>query len=191
MKIGDSISIKGPKGHFQYRPNMVPRIGIIAGGTGLTPCLQVLSAALNNPKDRTRFDLIYANVSEDEILLKERLDKLAADHPKQMTVRYFINEASNGWEGDVGFVTKQAIADTLVRAEEEGRLLMCGPPPMVSAMKKHLTELGFEVPKAISKAEDVSMPRRRTLTCSNSSSSELCRVASCATVLVVRSRAHP
>jgi cytochrome-b5 reductase len=31
----------GPKGTFFYRPNMAQQIGLIAGGTGITPMLQV------------------------------------------------------------------------------------------------------------------------------------------------------
>lgn len=41
MKIGDKIGVRGPKGAFTYTPNMVREIGMVAGGTGITPMLQV------------------------------------------------------------------------------------------------------------------------------------------------------
>lgn len=41
LNIGDFIEVKGPKGNFSYSPNMVESLGMIAGGTGLTPMLQV------------------------------------------------------------------------------------------------------------------------------------------------------
>jgi cytochrome-b5 reductase len=41
LKVGDSIGIRGPKGNFAYKRNMVKAIGMIAGGTGITPMLQV------------------------------------------------------------------------------------------------------------------------------------------------------
>lgn len=41
MKIGDQIGVRGPKGAFTYTPNMVKNIGMVAGGTGITPMLQV------------------------------------------------------------------------------------------------------------------------------------------------------
>lgn len=41
LKPGDFIQVKGPKGQFEYKPNMVQEFGMIAGGTGITPMLQV------------------------------------------------------------------------------------------------------------------------------------------------------
>ena len=41
LSIGDEINARGPKGQFNYTPNMCRAIGMIAGGTGLTPMLQV------------------------------------------------------------------------------------------------------------------------------------------------------
>jgi len=34
------------------------------------------------------------------------------------------------------------------------KLLICGPPPMVSAMKKAADALGYEKPRPVSKLED-------------------------------------
>lgn len=34
------------------------------------------------------------------------------------------------------------------------KILICGPPPMVSAMKKATTELGYGKPRPVSKLED-------------------------------------
>lgn len=41
MNIGDKIGVRGPKGAFTYTPNMVREIGMVAGGTGITPMIQV------------------------------------------------------------------------------------------------------------------------------------------------------
>jgi cytochrome-b5 reductase len=41
LKIGDVADIRGPKGNFVYEPNMCKALGMIAGGTGITPMLQV------------------------------------------------------------------------------------------------------------------------------------------------------
>lgn len=39
-------------------------------GTGITPMLQVADHILDNPADRTKVSLLFANVSEGDILLK-------------------------------------------------------------------------------------------------------------------------
>jgi cytochrome-b5 reductase len=41
LKIGQEMAVRGPKGNFNYTPNMCRAIGMIAGGTGITPMLQV------------------------------------------------------------------------------------------------------------------------------------------------------
>lgn len=41
MKIGDYIEAMGPKGKFVYQKNKFKKIGMLAGGSGITPCLQV------------------------------------------------------------------------------------------------------------------------------------------------------
>ncbi|CAN1251531.1 NADH--cytochrome b5 reductase 1, partial [Linum perenne] len=70
LREGDYLSVKGPKGRFKYQPNQVRAFGMLAGGTGITPMFQVTRAILENPKDKTNVNLIYANVAYDDILLK-------------------------------------------------------------------------------------------------------------------------
>lgn len=42
---------------------------------------QVIQAVVKDPQDSTELSLLYANVSPDDILLREELDALAAAHP--------------------------------------------------------------------------------------------------------------
>lgn len=37
--MGDFLDIKGPKGQMKYTPDLANEIGMIAGGTGITPML--------------------------------------------------------------------------------------------------------------------------------------------------------
>ena len=46
MRPGDTLLCKGPFAKLEYRPNMVKHIGMLAGGTGLTPMLQLLQEKL-------------------------------------------------------------------------------------------------------------------------------------------------
>jgi cytochrome-b5 reductase len=46
LSIGDTVNVRGPKGQFNYSPNMCRAIGMIAGGTGITPMLQVRPISL-------------------------------------------------------------------------------------------------------------------------------------------------
>lgn len=83
LDIGDTIDIKGPVGEIAYlepgqflikgKPRNASKLAMLAGGTGITPMYQVLKAVLNNPDDNTECSLIYANQTEDAILLRDEV----------------------------------------------------------------------------------------------------------------------
>lgn len=153
-KIGESIEVRGPKGFFTYTPNLVESFGMIAGGTGIAPMYQILTAILRNPADKTKILLLYANVSENDILLRAELEQMQEDHPDQFKIHYVLNDAPENWTGSVGFITPEIIESHLPGPLAKSKLLLCGPPPMVSAMKRAAVGLGFEKAKPVSKLND-------------------------------------
>lgn len=110
LNVGDKMKVRGPKGAMVYTPNMARHIGMIAGGTGITPMLQVARAIQRGRKagDKTKVDLIFANVNPEDILLKDDLDKLAAED-EHFNVYYVLNNPPETWAGGVGFVTGEMI----------------------------------------------------------------------------------
>ncbi|KAK4190126.1 putative NADH-cytochrome b5 reductase [Podospora australis] len=155
LGVGQTIRVKGPKGAFVYTPNMVRHFGMIAGGTGITPMLQVVRAIIRGRKagDVTQVDLIFANVTKEDILLKEDLDALAQED-KGFRVHYVLDKPPQGWEGGVGYVTAEMITKWLPKPADDVKLLLCGPPPMVSGLKKTAETLGFKKARPVSKLED-------------------------------------
>jgi cytochrome-b5 reductase len=133
---GVTIKVKGPKGQMVYKPNMVREIGMLAGGTGITPMLQIVRAILKNPEDKTRVTLIYANVTTADILLKEDLEKLAQINPHKFKLYLVVEKPLESWTGGVGFITEAMIREYCPAPANDIKILICGPPPMVSAMKK-------------------------------------------------------
>nr|ABX00685.2 NADH cytochrome b5 reductase [Mucor racemosus] len=110
LKVGDSVGMRGPKGNFVYKSNMCREIGMIAGGTGITPMLQIIRRVCNDPTDKTKINLIFANVTEDDILLKKELDEIAKASPENFKVHYVLERPpSESWDGEVGLVTKEMI----------------------------------------------------------------------------------
>jgi len=155
LKIGDTMKVRGPKGAMVYTPNMCKRIGMIAGGTGITPMLQIIRA-INRYRpqgDTTKIDLIFANVNPDDILLKDQLDSLDKEDPN-FSVYYVLNNPPEAWNGGVGFVTADMIKAKLPAPAPDMKILICGPPPMVSALKKATESLGYQKARPVSKLED-------------------------------------
>ncbi|MCJ1312820.1 NADH-cytochrome b5 reductase [Agyrium rufum] len=158
MGIGQTLRVKGPKGAMVYTPNLVRHFGMIAGGTGITPMLQIIKAIVkgrprNGGVDKTQVDLIFANVNFEDILLKEDLDALAKED-EGFRVHYVLNNPPEKWDGGVGFVTGDMIKAKLPASAKDVKVLICGPPPMVSAMKKATEALGYTKARPVSKLED-------------------------------------
>ncbi|KAD3068399.1 hypothetical protein R6Q59_017591 [Mikania micrantha] len=143
MREGDYMSVRGPKGRFRYQPGEVRAFGMLAGGSGITPMFQVARAILENPQDKTQVHLIYANVTYDDILLKEEIDRLATNYPGRFQVYYVLNQPPEEWTGGVGFVSKEMIQTHCPAPASDIKILRCGPPPMNKAMAGHLDALEY------------------------------------------------
>ena len=76
LSIGDSVLCRGPSGKVEYcgrglfrikepgkaeRQRVARQVGLIAGGTGITPILQILRAVLKDAEDDTEVSLLFAN----------------------------------------------------------------------------------------------------------------------------------
>ncbi|XP_070664069.1 NADH--cytochrome b5 reductase 1-like isoform X1 [Malus domestica] len=143
MREGDYLAVKGPKGRFKYQPNQVRAFGMLAGGTGVTPMFQVARAILENPSDRTNVHLLYANVTYEDILLKEELDNLSCNFPNRFNIYYVLNQPPEQWEGGVGFISREIIQSYCPAPAPDIKILRCGPPPMNKAMAANLASLGY------------------------------------------------
>lgn len=158
LKVGETIKVKGPKGQMVYSPGLVRHFGMIAGGTGITPMLQIIRAILMNDDDNTKVNLIFANVGVEDILLKDELDELVRTEEengrKRLSVYYVLNNPPEEWTGGVGFVTADMIKEYCPAPAPDIKILLCGPPPMISAMKKACTALGYAPAKPVSKLPD-------------------------------------
>ena len=174
LQIGESIRVRGPKGAFTHSQNMVRSFGMIAGGTGITPMLQIIREIMRGRAtgDITEVDLIFANVNHEDILLKDNLDAITRDDTK-IRIHYVLNYPPEGWTGGVGFVTGTMIdvssiafpkypcsvllknmQQWLPKPAEDVTILLCGPPPMVGGMKKVTKSLDYQRARPVSRLED-------------------------------------
>uniref|UniRef100_A0A6U3VAN4 NADH-cytochrome b5 reductase n=1 Tax=Ditylum brightwellii TaxID=49249 RepID=A0A6U3VAN4_9STRA len=163
LSIGDTIEMKGPKGHMTYlgqgkmqvkvikKPlatRTAKQIGMIAGGTGITPMLQIIHAVIRDPKDKTtKLSLIFANQTEDDILVRKELESIAKEYPDRFKLHYTLDRAPADWKYSTGFINEDMIKTHLPAAEADGstQIFMCGPPPMVKfACLPALEKLGFK-----------------------------------------------
>jgi cytochrome-b5 reductase len=124
LKPGDYLEVKGPNTTIPYKANSKKQIGMIAGGTGITPMLQIVHEILKNPNDKTEISLVFANIAHEDILLKERLDKLAKQH-KNFKVYYVLEKPPSGWNQGVGYVTEEVLKKTMPKASKDSLIMVC------------------------------------------------------------------
>jgi cytochrome-b5 reductase len=154
LQVGDFVKARGPKGAMVYKPGLCERIGMIAGGSGITPMLQIIKAVLaQRPADATQIDLIHANRTYEDILLKDVLDEIAAKDPG-FKVHYVLSQAPENWTGSTGHVTKEMIKEKLPPPHAGTKIMLCGPPGMQNTMKTYLEELGFDKARHVPKRDD-------------------------------------
>lgn len=154
LKVGDEVLFRGPKGAMKYTSGHCKNIGMIAGGTGITPMYALIRSICEDPRDTTSISLVYANRTEDDILLRSELETFARRYPKNFKVWFMLDTPPTGWTGGSGFVTREVMKERLPAVGPDTRIMLCGPPGMIGAAKKGLVDLGFKEPGAVGKMAD-------------------------------------
>jgi len=153
MAIGDTVEFK----HIPFNvktqyPFKLKHIGMLAGGTGITPMLQALQAILGTEGDTTKVSLIFGNRAEKDILARATLDAWSEAYGDRLTVTHVLSEKSEGWAGATGFINRDLITAHMPAPPEgaDVQVWVCGPPPMYDALcgprgEKELSGLLAEV----------------------------------------------
>ena len=157
LPIGSMIDVKGPGGRIEYLEGgrfkigsekfCVKHVGMIAGGTGVTPMFQITKHVLNTRrgKDSLKLSLLYGNQHPGEILLREELERFTLDAPNQFTLGLTVDRLENDekWSGHLGFVSEAMIKESMPRPSSDVLMLLCGPPPMVRSVTSMLQTMGY------------------------------------------------
>ncbi|KAJ6094251.1 hypothetical protein N7467_003096 [Penicillium canescens] len=154
LELGDEVEFRGPKGSMRYSKGLCKKIGMVAGGTGITPMYQLIRAICENDTDTTEVSLIYANRSEADILLRAELERFARLYPKNFKLWYLVDSAPEGWAYGSGYVDQEVLKARLPGSAEDTKIMLCGPPGMVNATKKNLVAMGFAKPGVVAKMSD-------------------------------------
>lgn len=129
--------------------------------------LQLIRQVTRDPKDETKLSLIFANQTEEDILLRDELEEAVKNHSDRVKVWYTVDRPSEGdllffvynnlfhynkicwlllgWKYSVGFISSDMISEYLYPPSPDTLVLMCGPPPMINfACKPNLEKLGYD-----------------------------------------------
>jgi len=144
LKPGDPVTIAGPYGEF-YAKDTDNEMVFIGGGAGMAPLRSHIFDQLKRLGTDRKISFWFGVRSKRDLIYHEEFTRLAAEHPNfSYVVALSEPKEKDAWDGPVGFIHQVAYDEYLAQHEapEDCEYYMCGPPLMVSAVQKMLTDLG-------------------------------------------------
>ncbi|XP_025717842.1 cytochrome b5 reductase 4 isoform X3 [Callorhinus ursinus] len=145
LHIGDFVSISNPEGNFkisQFRE--LEDLFLLAAGTGFTPMVKILNYALTNIPGLRKVKLMFFNKTEDDIIWRSQLEKLAFKD-KRFDVEFVLSAPTSEWNGKRGYISPALLSQFLKRSLDNSRVLICicGPTPFTEQGIRLLHDLNF------------------------------------------------
>ena len=135
-KAGDVVTIAGPIGSFYLRDVTRPVL-FLAGGTGLAPFLAMLEE-LERGGANQPIHMVYGVTNDADLVELDKLEAFATRNPNFTFTTVVAAEDST--HPRKGYVTHH-LPDTALNGGNVD-VYLCGPPPMVDAVRAHLHEKG-------------------------------------------------
>ena len=138
--LGARAYVDGPYGAFSVdRAAKAPGFVMIAGGVGITPILSNLHA-LQARLDPRPVILIYGSPTWQDTSFREELQ--AMKRHLNLTLVHVIDSPPDDWQGESGHIDRQTLLRHLPADTRHWPHLLCGPGPMLDALRAELTDLG-------------------------------------------------
>lgn len=146
LKPGDEVTISGPYGEFFIKETDAEMV-YIGGGAGMAPLRSHVFELLKSRDSKRKISYWYGGRSLRELFYLDEFEDLEKSHPNfKMNVALSEPQPEDNWTGYVGFI-HNVLHDEYLKdhpAPEDIEYYICGPPMMLSAVRKMLTDLGVE-----------------------------------------------
>jgi len=148
LDVGTVVKITAPAGDFTLSEDYSKPVVFLSGGIGVTPFRSMIKYATDEqlPVKITMFD---SNRNQANILYKDEFDSWAKLN-KNLKIIYTITEeeaenlpssATSEWKGEKGLIDKAMLTRHLNKDQlNDSIFYICGPPAMLNAMQKLLSE---------------------------------------------------
>jgi ferredoxin-NADP reductase len=146
VRVGDQFQLRGPiGGYFVWTVATRGPLCLIAGGSGIAPL-----AAMLRHRARRKVGvpalLLYSSRSPEEVIYREELDTMARNDSNLRIVNTLTRGQRDGWTGYHGRIDKAMLAETGFAPEQNPKIFICGPTPLVEDASRFLVELGHPFP---------------------------------------------
>ncbi|TQL67391.1 benzoate/toluate 1,2-dioxygenase reductase subunit [Nocardioides albertanoniae] len=136
--VGDEVTFTGPNGSFFLREARRPVL-MLAGGTGLAPVLSMLRQLEVDGCARGG-RLVYGVSTDDDLVKLDEVGELVSRIPGFTWDHCVSDPASTA--ANKGYVMS-LIGDEHLH-DGDVAIYLCGPPPMVEAVRTHVADAGLE-----------------------------------------------
>ena len=130
---GDLLHALPPAGTFRPTGSEANLL-LLAGGSGITPMMSIIKAAL--VEGSRRIVLVYANRNERSVIFAEELNRLALAHPGRLVVHH--------WLESVQCLPSREQLAALLEPYTDREALLCGPDAFMACCAEALAGLGVD-----------------------------------------------
>jgi ferredoxin-NADP reductase len=134
LKPGTRVFVEGPYGAFTAGRASRKHVVLIGGGVGITP----VRALIEEFRGSVQLDVIVRASSAEDLVLHEEMDYLAAKSEGSIRVHYLVGSRK------IHSMDAKSL-EALVPRFADSDIYICGPAPLVAAVKEAAEDLG--VPK--------------------------------------------
>jgi len=132
LGVGDHFFVNDIFGEIHYDGEGL----FIAGGAGITPFISIFRM-LRKDGRLGKNRLLFANKTKADIILHDELKEILGNN----LINVLSDESVEGYRS--GLITREIIVDHIKRSDQ--RIYLCGPPPLMDAVHRHLDDL--EIPR--------------------------------------------
>lgn len=88
LQTGETVEVRGPNQQWRWQKGAYSHYGLVCGGTGITPLIQLAKKVLEN--EVATVTLVTFNKTSEDILLREELEVLAKAYPTRLKVKHCV-----------------------------------------------------------------------------------------------------
>ena len=130
---GDRIAVSAPAGVFHFAGHEAERIVLLAGGVGITPMMSVVRS-LTDRSWAGDIYLIFSVRRPEDVIFEAELAELQRRF-RNLHLEIVVSSQR-------GHITRELI-ERHVPGLKAGPIMMCGPGPMMDAMRAILVDIGI------------------------------------------------
>ena len=141
---GTRVKVSAPAGKLVLAGHEAARVVLIAGGVGITPMMSVVRS-LTDRCWRGDIHLLFSVRERRDLVFEDELRHLQRRFPNLHVHVTLTGDPDAPWDGARGHISRERIA-AWVPDLRGGPVLLCGPGPMMVAVRAALVAMG--VPSA-------------------------------------------